>query len=218
MSRKMQRLAAVVLALLAWPPGAGAIDVAIDRAAIEEAIALARSRDEHGRERFHAPYRVLLGDPAFDSLEIVTEYRRVVLAAEQRVRLGDRSFGYREALEILRPWRGRLSAILRVTFHPQNVYRTVPAYELVLYPRPSPDVRGGAPRSQSPVDLRRTPRYLAGGGEVSLNPPAGGPMLGATVEAIFDTPRLNLEGTRLLGIRLDGRELRRVPVDFSAMR
>jgi hypothetical protein len=133
---------------------------------IERAIELGQSPGSEASQRFHDAHVILIGDPVLDRLEIVTEFRRVVLRTEDRVRLAAITWGPRQAAEMLRPWRARVSLVLHVTFSPRNVYYTMPRF-------------------------------------------------GGMVEATFDASALDHRGVYLAGIDLEGREVRRVELDFG---
>ncbi len=188
------------------PPGAQPFATNIDDAAIARAIALGRSPDSTERQRFHDAYVIPLNDPLLDRLEIVTEFRRVVLATEDRVRAGDIDWGPRQAAAMLEQWRGKVTLVLRVTFPPDNTYRAMPPFALVLYGRP----QTAAPPRIEPLYLLETPKYVA-----DQPAPPGTPILGGIVEATFRAAPLNARAVYLAGIALEGRELRRVEVDFG---
>ncbi len=178
----------------------------IDAAAINRAIAVGRSGDAAVRQRFHDAYFTRLNDPPLDRLEIITEFRRVVLATEDRVRAGDLSWGAKQAADMLRPWRDKVALVLYVTFPPTNVYRTMPRFDVVLYGRP----RAQTPGRIEPLDLLETPRYIAG-----QPAPPGTPILAGMVQATFAAGMLDPRGIHLCGIVLEDRELRRVEIDFG---
>ncbi len=193
------------LASFATP--ASPADTQLDRAAVEHAIAIGRG-PERAYQAFEEPYRLRLGGPTFVELEIVTEFRRVVLAARQRALVGDSTWGYEEALDALRPYRGRLTFILRVALPPQNVDYRLPAFDMVVYPPPG---RGSGPLSA--LDVRRLPQYVAG----QLAPP-GSPVLGGLIEQSFDARALDPRGSCLVGLFAEGKEVQRVPVDLATVR
>ncbi len=199
--------AAAWLALVV--PARGWVETGIDAAAIDQAIALGRAAGSPALARFHQDYTIALGGPRLDSLEIVTEFRRVVLASEERARMADITWGAREAQLMLRPWRGTVSLLLQVTFPPNNTYRDMPHYGIVLYARPGATTPGRV----EPIDLQATPRYVSG-----QPAPPGTPILGGRVQATFDARDLDLRATYLAGIELDGREMRRAEVDFARVR
>lgn len=94
---------------------ADAINLTINRADIERALALMRwPHTAELRARFHDPYLVLIDGRlnavavTVQQIEIITEFRRLVLIAEGHSGLND-SFGGRgglsDAEHALRPWR-----------------------------------------------------------------------------------------------------------------
>jgi len=171
---------------------------------VAEAVAIGAGRDE-AREAFHAPYVLRLGGPVLQSLEIVTEFRRVVLLAEERVRQGNVGWDAESASVALAPHRGRLDLILQLRFSPQNTYRSMPPVDASIYER-------GGSRVQ-PLNVQARPANLAG-----PVPPAGTPILAGTVEATFAASALDFGRSYLVGIFLDGRELERIPLDLSSLR
>ena len=72
-----------------------------------------------------------------DYLEIVTPFRRIVLAAQARAGAGDRRFGQREALEIEAAAPGQIDLYAELTFHPLNTFVLVP-----VIPDPGPAAVG----------------------------------------------------------------------------
>ena len=208
-ARKSQAgIAAVACLLLALvlPPTVGAIDVSLDRASVAQAVRIGQS-SEPDLERFHSAYRVPVDDPVIRSVEVVSEFRRIVQLTEGRVRLRDATWDAARAGNAAREFNGRLDLVLQLQFSPANTYRTIPGYSLVLYPR-------GAPGSVlRPVDTRSAASYI------SAQPaPPGTPILAATVTATFDATQADTSSPVLVGIFLDGREVRRVPVDLGSIR
>ncbi len=207
-----ERAAVVAIALAAAvglaraAPRVSPIQIGITTADIERAIALGRSPDVAPLQRFHEAYTIPLGDPLLDRLEIITEFRRVVLGTEDRVRLADITWGPQQAAAMLGPWRDKVSLVLHVTFSPRNVYYTMPRFDIVLYERPQPQAAGAI----GPIELVETPRYVLG-----QPAPPGTPILGGLVEATYTARTLDRRGTYLAGIAFEGRELRRVEIDFS---
>jgi len=181
----------------------------IDSAAIDRAIALGQSRDPDALQRFHDGYVIRLNDVLLDRLEIVTEFRRVVLETEGRARVRDPEWGPKQAVDMLRPWRDKVTLSLHVTFPPNNVYRTMPRFDLVLYGRPGA-AHAGIP--MQPLDLLETPRYVSG-----QPAPPGTPILAGIVQATFAARPLDPRGVYLAGIAMEGRELRRVEIDFGRL-
>ena len=120
--------------------------------------------------RFHQPYRVDVQRPPVDYLEIVTPFRRIVLAAQARAGAGDRRFGQREAIEIEAAAPGQIDLYAELTFHPLNTFVLVPAYRMrVRLPSGGwlePRNLNGMPRYGPRVDgglVPYTPTPLPGG-------------------------------------------------------
>jgi hypothetical protein len=206
-------LAAGALVLLGWTNTA-AVQPALDTRALDEAIWMGQSRIEQQRARFHAPYRVHAGQPPADYLDVVTPFRRVVLAAESRARAGERLFGHRQALEVLEPYPDRLDLVVELTFHPHHTLVGVPAYDVVL-------MSGG--RDVQPREVERLPRYgpRIDGPRLPDAPAAPGhalPLTGATVTASFDMGMLDVEGSATALLVDSGAVIARVAIDFGALR
>jgi hypothetical protein len=174
---------------------------------MERALALAQwPSSDADRARFHDRYFVDVHGPtveyfAVDQVEVITEFRRLDLIAEDHVRLNDlfaRS-GLRDAEEALRPWRGRVSVVAHLRFDPAKYITGVPDVGLAL------DGLGGL----RPIEVpHRTGIYSGGGDQASLT--AG------LVEAVFDAESVG-QKTRSVVIVWKTRELARVPIDFAAL-
>src|SRR5262249_45572011 len=96
------RIAIFALGLL-WP---------MTQAEMERALSIGRASDSE-RARFHQPYVVVLNDPTVDQIDVLTEFRRAVLFAEEQIRHGDHMFGLRQAEPALRPWHGKVTIVAR---------------------------------------------------------------------------------------------------------
>ena len=183
--------------------------VAIDRdlapEQIESALSIARGM-EAARAAFHAPYIRALNEPLVERVEVVSEFRRVVLMAEERAQKGDRMFGYSasQAQKALGPWNRRVSVIARLRFHPQNTYVDVPAAEIVL------DAPGG---DSARIGVLKEPIMAL----PSLKPNDRLPVLGAVVEGVFDASQIH-DGTRAFIVRLEGKDIARVTFDLGTLR
>jgi hypothetical protein len=57
---------------------------------------------------------------------------------------------------VLNSWRGRVSIVAHLRFHPQNAFVTVPPYELTL-------AGPAGERAIAPLETRRTPVYSTPG-------------------------------------------------------
>lgn len=195
-----------------------AYDPSIDARDIADALAIGQSRIESQRLRFHQPYRIQVNRAPIDYIEVVTPFRRVVLAAETRARAGDRGFGQREALAVLADGGGRIQLFVDMTFHPLNTFLGVPPYGMALV------ASGGAVAPVVPREIERIPRYgprLEGTSPTSPLPqaPAGSqPLLGGTLIAAFDGSLLNPDGVYDAVITESGKELARARIDLRVIR
>jgi hypothetical protein len=198
------RLLVCVTIALVLQSTVAAINVAPRLADIDRAMKLAQERPDK-REQFHSPYIVrLLNDPTVDVIDVITEFRRYVLTAEKELNLGHWLFaqGTREAQAALQPWRGLLSMVARIRFHPHNTLTSVPAYDVMIG---HPDLAA--------VDVVRTPISALPSGkrrDVST------PLTGATIEAVFDAATVG-QAVRPVTVRLAGQEVARVTIDFARL-
>lgn len=185
---------------------------------IDEAIRVGQTRIVADRAKFHAPYRILVNQAPVDYVEVITPYRRVVLAADQRAQLGDRSFGQRQALDLLGAAEGQFDFVIELTFHPLNTYIGIPPYDVQL-------LRAGV--RLTPATLDRQPRF---GARVEGLPPAvptpGGliatgqaqPMLGGNLTARFKPDALDPAGAITLIVSEQGKDVARTMIDLGRLR
>jgi hypothetical protein len=190
----------------------------LDQRAIDEALALGHSRVELVKLRFHQPYRLAVGRPPVDYVEIVTPFRRVELLAEERTRVGDRLLGQREVLAALAGRQDRLDLVVELTFHPLNNYVGVPSYDVVF-------ARPGSGTGIEPADIQRIPRFgsriegLPDPYATAPSVPSGSqPMLGGAIVAGFVTRLLDPDGVYDVVVRDAGKELARVRAELGKMR
>ena len=197
----------------------------LNQRTLEEALSIGQSRIEHIRTRFHAAYRFAAAASApVDYVEIVTPFRSVVLAAEARYRIGDRTFGVREAREVVIDSGDQVLANVELTFHPHNTFIFVPMYAVWLT-----TPKGSVAEGQAPLTTDRLTRYgpRVEGFPVPVHPtkPVGpGPtqtLTGGVLVAHFDATTLDPRGVYDVVVRekQEGpKELARVRVDFSRLR
>jgi hypothetical protein len=192
----------VVTALVALALPLAAVDLDVTAQDIDRALTIARGRDAD-RARFHAPYIKKINTPGLESAEIVTEYRRVVVIAEERTMRGDRHFAYSVsgARLALTPWKQRLSMIARLRFHPQNNYVNAPTIEVSL--------DGNA---EAFIEVRIDPVLAAPSGQRGERLT----VLGAVAEGVFDAVKVG-QGTREFVVRVDRREIGRVSFNLDAI-
>lgn len=222
------------------PAFVGAIDDQINDSVIRQAIAVGRQLDPV-RSAFHARYTVALAEPTFDRVEVITEYRRVVMMAEEQLKV-DKLWDITKARPALAPYRGLVSFVLWIKFPPQNLSPQpqlvpLPNYELILYPKGIP------PAPAKPEILRASPvskttLFPAGGGNVPVGPKGSTPfpvpsqptadpslkygggsaMSGVRIEGAVPLSALDLRGRLIVGLLLDGKEQRRVTFDLGSLR
>jgi hypothetical protein len=216
MKRTIAAVAGFVLCGPAPPPGA--VQLMLDRRAMEEAIYIGQSRIETERTRFHAPYRVRVAQPPVDWIDVITPFHRIALAAEMNARRGGRQFGQREAMDALRDAANDIDLLIEMSFHPLNTFVAVPSYDVEI-------VLAGGQRA-TPRRVDRLPRF---GPRSESNAPAlpardgapaavGGQLAGGTIVAALDGTTFDAN-QRLEVVVLDGANgLARAAIDLAKMR
>jgi hypothetical protein len=167
-----------------------AVEFTLDRRGIEQAIYIGQGREAE-REQAQRPYRLAINRPPLDYIDVVTPFRRVLLFAEQRRRIGDRSVGQRQAIELLNEAPGQIDLWVEFTFHPLNTFVGVPNYDVVLMTTSGTAIkpkaldrlpRFGPRMDTTPLPYPRQPgRFISGDGQ---------PMLSGTVVVSFDDRQL----------------------------
>ena len=202
MARSLPIIAAALMVSAA--PAAAVTGVLTERD-IAHALSIA-SGSEANRALFHAPYLVDVDDPLIEHVEIITEFRRFVLAAEEQLKRGNWMMargGFdskgQTIKDVLQPLGGQVSVRVRLRFHPQNNYVTLPAFDILL----------GEPTLLA-IDTSRTPQVTPATGE----PGTRDVINGATIEVFYNAPTI---GDRSLPVRLlfESSEIARVVIDFS---
>jgi hypothetical protein len=164
------------------------------------------SASESIRGRFHAPYIVPVKDALIEQLDVITEFRRLVLSAEEQLREGNWMLGRggfdqkgRTLKDRLQPYAGQVSIRARLRFHPHNSYVAVPPFDILL----------GEPTLVAQQSIR-TPHIVPASGDGNTRDF----IAGATIEITFDAREIN---DRALPVRIvsEGKELLRAAVDFS---
>src|ERR1700752_4741086 len=129
----MSRLAAAAIVhLVCGVVTAGAVQLALDRRAVEEAIYIGQSRIESERTRFHTPYRVRVAEPPIDWIDVITPFHRVELAAEMNARSGRRMFSQQDASDVLKGAANQIDLLIEMSFHPLNTFVAVPLYQVQI--------------------------------------------------------------------------------------
>ncbi len=188
------------------PAGAGAVVFPLEPADVERALAIARGPTS-GQARFRAQYVVEMDDATVERIEILTPFRRVELFGEDRLRIGDHMFRTRDAERAVAPWGDKITIRAQLRLNPMNVYVSVPEFDLVVG-----DAGQGGLRVP-PLTMARTPIFGLPGGKRGHT---SQPILGATVEAVFDAAAIGQQ-TWPVGIWLDGRMFAATAVKFGEL-
>jgi hypothetical protein len=175
---------------------------------IERAQQVARSRDSE-RAQFHRRYVFDLHDATITQIEVITEFRRLVLVTEEHIFRGDWLFSRsaRAAEQVLAPSRGIVTIRALVRFNPLNTYIAPPPYQLAI----GTNAPGGVP---APIDTQVTPQYsvpykLRDGKTLTS-------LVGATLAADVASVQLGQTG-RIVAVTLDKKELARTAVEFGRL-
>jgi hypothetical protein len=210
-------VAVVVGCLACGAVSTDAVQLTLDRRAIEEAIYIGQSRIESDRTRFHAPYRVTVVQPPIDWIDVITPFHRVELAAENNARRGGRMFSQQEAVAVMKDAVGQIDLLIEMSFHPLNTFVAVPLYQVQI-------TSAGGGRIE-PKRLERFPRF---GPRAEFTSPAlpgpapqfggGQPVVGGTILAPLDGAGFD-PNQRIDVVVLDGKtELARTAIDLGKMR
>jgi hypothetical protein len=186
---------------------ARAINLALTRSDLERAVALARwPHSDADRARFHQRYIVRVDAAAIENwtvehIEVITEFRRVELMAEEHARLNDSwgRAGVKDVEDAIGPWRGVISIVAHLGLRTNLLY---------VGHVPPVDVALGGPNRVAPTDTRRSDLY-ANCGDL-----AGCLLTGGRVEAVFDAKAIG-QSTRRVSVLWKGDELARVSIDFA---
>lgn len=214
----MKRLATVVIGcLVCGAVSSDAVQLGLDRRAVEEAIYIGQSRIESERTKFHTPYRVRVVQPPIDWIDVITPFHRVELAAEMNARSGRRMFSQQDASDVLKGVVNQIDLLIEMSFHPLNTFVAVPLYQVQMA------LPGG--RRLEPMRIERFPRF---GPRAESTGPAlpgslpqfgtGQPVVGGTMLAPLDGSAFD-PNQRIDVLVLDGKtELAKVPIDLGKMR
>jgi hypothetical protein len=201
--RRVIPIGALAAALAVTSIGLRGIQLELTRADIERAVKLARGKEAQ-RAQFHAAYQIPVADAFVERLEVITEFRRMVLITEERLAAGEWAFGMvpRPAEDALRPWKLKLSIKTRIRFHPLNAYPMTPQIDIGV---------GGGLDQLVPLRTHTDPQYGASDGAAG-----SAPLIGAVTEADFDAARA-ARRTLDVTVRIQGgSEVHRL-VDFAAL-
>ena len=183
-----------------------ALITALSTTEIDRAQQVARSRDGE-RAQFHKKYLVNLAGDTVTQIEVVTEFRRLVMITEDHIRAGDQMFsrGTRAAEAAMAKTRGVLTLKALVRFNPLNTYADVPPLRLTLGTAATPLVE-----LDTQVTGQSSVPFKIGGGRTATI------LTGAVLQADFPASRV-AQTTQLIGVVLDGKELARTSIDFARL-
>ena len=206
-----------ILMSVAGATALAGVQTNVDLLAIDDALTLIRSGSPAELTRFNEPYRVKVEKAPVDYLEVVTPFRRIVLAGVAKSAVGDRSFGQRQAIDSLAEGGERLDVYAEMTLNPFNTYIGVPDYVVALIDRSGKRLEATATTRLS----RWTPR-LAGPPAVppfqAVTIPLGSPLIGATVIAGFELKTLVPDARYDVIVELGKEELARAGIALGGMR
>ena len=206
----------IVLIGVALGAAPSAYSPRLDQRAIDEAVSIAQSYSDAARERFHQSYRVHIALAPVDHIDVTTPFRRLVTAAGDRARIGDRFFGQRDAAAVLARHGEGIEVAIELTFHPLNTYVGIPDYDVSMR---SPDARVIRARG-----VQRVPRFTARvtGAPILGTAPGigvgGQPLLGGTVLARFERADLDPQGTYDVVIEETRKEVARGRIELAKLK
>jgi hypothetical protein len=192
------------LSLAAAATTAKAIELDVNPVKIQEGLKIAGGSPA-SRAAFHKPYLFTASDSSIERIEVVTEFRRVVLIGEDKLFRGDQmaAQNVRETQNALRDWHRKVSVVVRVTFPLQNVLANAPRTEVVLI-----GASGDVPR----LDLHNQTEYAL----QSASRNRQQTVIGVVAEAVFAAEEVG-QRLRTASVRMDGRELARLAIDFATL-
>jgi len=201
----MRNRGALIAILLAAVHPARGLNLQLTPADMQRALTLARwPTTDADRLRFHERYQFEVNSPTIEyfavrKVEVITEFRRLELIAEEHARIND-TFGrggMRDVEDALQPWRGRATIVVTLVFDPTKYITGVPPVDMVLE----------GPTLVAPLETTRTGVYGAGDHPV---------LTGAVVESVFESASIGQE-VRPVFIHRSGALIARPPIDFSML-
>jgi hypothetical protein len=188
---------------------AGAVIVTPSPADTQRAMKIAADTDA-ARARFHAPYTTAIRDSIIRDVQVMTEFRRTVMATEDALKRGDwavahgaSSLGGRSVADIVAPWRRMVTIVANLQLPAMHTYVSIPRCDVTL---------DGTPILAA-VDRRTTPLsslpYSSRGTMVTS-------LIGASIEVDFDAGPVG-QTSRTAVVTCDGKEVARAVIDFSRL-
>jgi hypothetical protein len=192
-----------------WLARAGAVNVALTQADTQRALRLAGATDP-ARAQFHSSYTIAIKGSVIHQIQVLTDFRRIVLAAEDARRRGDwavaqgaRSLTGHGVEDVVKPWRGKVTITADLQLDPLHTYLAVPNCEVMM---------GGVPVVAS-IDRRTSPRSslpYSNRGAMTTS------LVGALLEADFDAAAIGTT-SRDVVVMCEGRDVARTAIDFSRL-
>jgi hypothetical protein len=214
MLRMATRAGAAVCIVLLSAAVTSTVQLRLDAQSILDAIAVGQASVESQRARFHAAYRIGVGQTPVDYIEVVTPFRRVAVEAERRARTGDRRFGQRQALEWLEAQGDGVELWLELTFHPLHTFVRVPDYGVAVHAPGGAAVEARTtaqvPRHGARIERLPTREVIAA--PTRLEPLVGGTLI-VELDGISDA-----RATYTVVVSESGTELARASIPFGRMR
>lgn len=192
-----------------WLTDIAAVNVSMTQSDTQRALRLAGGTDS-ARAQLHAPYIIPIRDSVIQEIQILTEFRRTVLAAEDARSRGDwavaqgaRSLTGHGVADVVNPWRGKVTITATLQLDPLHTYVSIPRCEVML---------AGAPVVSS-LDRRTSPRsslpYAGRSGTTTS-------LVGALLEADFDAGAV-AQTSRAVVVICEGKDVARTAIDFSRL-
>jgi hypothetical protein len=188
---------------------AGAVIVTPSPADTQRAMKLAAD-SEATRARFHASYTTPVGDSIIRDIEVLTEFRRTVMATEDALKRGDWAVAHgassldgRSVADIVAPWRRIVTIVANLRLPAMHTYVTIPRCDVTV---------DGTP-ILAPLDRRTTPLsslpYSSRGTMVTS-------LVGATIEVDFDAGPVG-QTSRSAVVTCERKDVARAIIDFSRL-
>jgi len=174
---------------------------------IERAQQMARGRDSE-RQQFHRRYVFDLRDAAVTQVEVITEFRRLVLVTEEHIFRGDWMFSrsVKSGEEALTSSRGLVTIRATVRLNPLNTFITPPAYLLAM----GANEAGSVP---VPLETQVSPQYSA---PFKARGKMVSSLVGATLDASLPSAQIG-QASRVVAVILEGKEVARTTVEFGKL-
>jgi hypothetical protein len=195
----------VIVALLAFATQARGLTLRLTPADMQRALTMARwPTSDAERSRFHDRYIFSVNSPtteyfAVRKIEVVTEFRRLELIAEEHAHINDMfgRGGLSDVEAALAPWRGFVSIVVTLMFDSTKYITGVPPVDLVLE----------GPTLIAPLETTRDGLYSSSDSTV---------LVGGIVRSKFDAASIG-QAERPVFIHRGGRPIARPSINFAEL-